>query len=179
MTDLGPRIGDHPHDTLRHVLALQPHGHALEFGVHTGTTLRLIAHHMPVTGFDSFQGLPEDWRPGFGRGRFACTPPDHAGLVIGLYADTLPAYPFPHDIGLVHIDCDLHSSTTTVLNHVGPHLQPGCYIVFDEYHGYPGCEHHEQKAWTEYTATHPTTAWTVIGHGPQQWAIQLTTPGVN
>lgn len=178
MTDLGPRLGDDPLDTLRHVLALQPRGVALEFGVATGTTLTLIAQHMPATGFDSFQGLPEDWRAGFRRGRFACTPPNHPDLIVGLFAHTLPTYPVPPDVGLVHIDCDLYSSTAEVLHWIGPHLTPGCYIVFDEYHGYPGCEHHEQKAWNEYTAR-TTTAWTVIGHGPQQWAIQLTTPGVN
>lgn len=180
MTDLGPRLGRHPHDTLRHVLSLNPRGCAMEFGVAKGTTLRMIAEHMPAFGFDSFQGLPEFWRHGFEKGRFACDPPDihYAQLVFGLFSETLPTFPFPSNIGLVHIDCDLYSSTAEVLRWAGPHLQPGCFIVFDEFHGYPGCEAHEQRAWAEWVADNPVT-WTVIGHGPEQWAIQLTSPEVN
>lgn len=41
------------------------------------------------------------------------------------------------------IDCDLYSSTTTALEHVGPHLRWGTYVVFDEHHTYPGHEEHE------------------------------------
>ena len=62
--DLGPRLGGGDLDTLRHVLSLDLKGEAAEFGVATGTTLALIAQHMFVTGFDSFDGLPEDWRAG-------------------------------------------------------------------------------------------------------------------
>ncbi|SIN50927.1 Bacteriophage protein [Mycobacteroides abscessus subsp. bolletii] len=46
---------------------------------------------MPVIGFDSFTGLPEDWREGFPEGSFAHKPPaiNNTRLVIGRYADTL------------------------------------------------------------------------------------------
>lgn len=173
--DLGPRLGDHPHDTLRHVLSLKPGGLAVEFGVYKGTTLRMIAAVMPVVGFDSFEGLPEDWRPGFGAGRFACPPPNlGVELVIGRFEDTLPtwaAQPHPR-IGFVHIDCDLYSSTTTMLKHIGPLLRSGCYVVFDEFWGYPGAETHEQRAWAEYVGR-TGVQYDVIGHGPEQWAIRL------
>jgi len=177
MTNLGPRLGTHPHDVLSHVLSLHPTGHAVEFGVAGGSTLRLIGEVMAVTGFDSFQGLPEDWRPGFPAGRFACPAPDLPGatLVIGLFADTLPHWTPPGPLGLVHIDCDLYSSTATVLHHLHPHLSEGTYIVFDEYHGYPGCDAHEQLAWQEYAAR-TGISWDVIGHGPEQWAIRLHAP---
>jgi hypothetical protein len=33
---------------------------AVEFGVYTGYSLGLIAQRLPVIGFDSFEGLPED-----------------------------------------------------------------------------------------------------------------------
>ena len=113
--DLGPYLGDDYTSTLRHVLALKPTGYALEFGVAGGTTLRLIAASMPAIGFDSFKGLPEDWRGGFHAGKFACDIPDvgSAELVIGLYVDTLPTWTPPGPIGLVHIDCDLSTSTRT------------------------------------------------------------------
>lgn len=173
--DLGPYLGPDPTDTLHHVLSLRPTGHAVEFGVAKGRTLRLIAEVMSgVTGFDSFQGLPEDWRDGFPAGRFACPVPDVRGadIVVGLFADTLPRWKPPGPIGLVHIDCDLYSSTRTVLAHMGGLMDSGCYVVFDEYHGYPGSELHEQRAWEEY-ASRTGVTWDVIGHGPEQWAIRL------
>lgn len=173
-TELGPRLGDKPLDTLHHILRLKPQGHATEFGVYKGRTLRIIAQHMPTTGFDTFTGLPENWRPGFNKGHFACTPPNipNTQLIIGPFTDTLPNWTPPQPIGLTHIDCDLYTSTKTILKHIWPHLHPNAYIIFDEYHGYPDADQHEARAWHEHqTQHHPT--YQVIGHGPQQWAIQL------
>ncbi|OPZ75333.1 MAG: Demethyldecarbamoylnovobiocin O-methyltransferase [Actinobacteria bacterium ADurb.Bin444] len=172
---LGRNLGDHPHDVLKYVLDKNPQGHAVEFGVYKGTTLALIAEHMPVTGFDSGQGLPEDWRPGFGKGRFAWKQPPavpNADLVIGMFADTLPTWSPPDTLGLVHIDCDLYSSTVTVLRYLEPYLLPGCWIVFDEYHGYPGAEEHEAKAWAEFK-DRTGIKTRVHGHGPEQLAIRV------
>ena len=68
----------------------------------------------------------------------------NAQIVVGLFADTLPAFDFSAigPIGLVHLDADLYSSTKIALEHVGPFLRPGCYMVFDEFHSYKGCEQH-------------------------------------
>ena len=175
--DLGPYVDAH-YALLRHVLMLtlrESFGVALEFGVGEGNSTRDIAGYMPVIGFDSFKGLPEDWREGYPAGMFACEPPriPNCALVIGRFEDTLPDYCFDNmDIGLVHIDCDLYSSTATVLKYVGPHLGRGCYIVFDEWHGYPGCEQGEQRAWREFAADNGI-GWDVIGHSFEQWAIRL------
>ena len=170
-----PETGSH-YELLQHVLTLNPAGIALEFGVGRGESTRLIAAHMPVIGFDSWLGLPEAWRPGFPKGMFAAMPPNgipNADFVDGWYEDSLPDFDFARvDIGLVHIDCDLYSSTATVLEHIGPHLHPGTYVVFDEWHGYTDCEQHEQKSWREFAATTNIT-WTVIGHGEQSWSIQI------
>lgn len=176
---LGPCYAGGPghYSLIAHVLSLNPAGTALEFGVGQGMSTRLIARHMPVIGFDTFQGLPEDWRDGFPAGSFAQTHPpaiDNADFVIGLFEDTLPAADLTliDRVGLVHIDCDLYSATCTVLEHVGPHLQPGCYVVFDEWHGYPGCADFEQRAWREF-ADSTGIHWRVIGHGHEQWAVQI------
>lgn len=153
-------------------------GTALEFGVAGGHTLRRIVEAMPagsrVVGFDSFDGLPEDWREGFAAGTFRTVPPVVLGaeLVAGLYADTLPGWEVPDDITLVHIDCDLYSSTRTVLEHIGPHLAPGCLIVFDEFHGYPGAGDHEARAWQEWADGSGTT-WTVLAEGPEQLLLKI------
>lgn len=174
--DLGPRIAGDDRRLLAHVLACRPHGAAVEFGVGSGGTLAMIAARMPATGFDSFAGLPERWRDGFDAGMFACIPPAVPGadIVTGLFADTLPAFDFAAlgPIGLWHIDCDLHSSTATVLEYIRPHLLPGSYVVFDEYHGYDGCEQHEQRAWREFADT-ANIGWAVIGHGREQWAVRV------
>lgn len=164
---------------LDHALGLvRQAGTALEFGVHTGRTLRRIVAGVPagsrVVGFDSFEGLPEFWRDGFGPGTFRTPPPVVPGaeLVVGLFSDTLPAWPVPSGIVLVHVDCDLYSSTRTVLDHVGPHLAPGTLIVFDEYHGYPGSEAHEALAWAEW-ADGSGARWSVLAEGPEQLLIRV------
>lgn len=175
--DLGPAVDGH-YVLLRHLLHTHqiPHGIALEFGVGSGISTRLIAEHMPVLGFDSFQGLPEDWRDGFPAGSFACDPPDipNAQYVVGLYDDTLPTYCWDglRSIALVHIDCDLYSSTKTVLDNLPLRDLQGAVFVFDEWHGYEGAEEHEQRAWREF-ADRTGIRWTVIGHSFQQWGIRI------
>lgn len=180
--ELGPRIEGDDYAVLSHVLSLEPQGWALEFGVGGATTTRLIAEHMPVIGFDSFDGLPEDWRPdeGFRAGMFAQdTIPQIEGatIVVGLFADTLPAFDWPDAVGLVHLDADLYSSTATALTYAGHLIQPGTYVVFDEFHGYPGAEDHEERAWTEWVLEQ-NLAYEVIGHGREQVAFRAIGRGV-
>ena len=157
----GARTFPRPDATLAHALGLAPRGGmALEFGVYTGTTLRAIAEARGdgrVHGFDSFQGLPEDWRTGFAAGTFGeAEPPDVPGaeLVVGWFADTLPAFldAHPGPVDLLHLDADLYSSTATVLELVGPRLRPGSIVVFDEYLNHPGWEEGEHRAWSEYVS---------------------------
>ncbi|WP_137725767.1 class I SAM-dependent methyltransferase [Prescottella subtropica] len=153
----------HPHDTLRHGLELvKVDGLALEFGVASGTTLRIISESLQPTGhdvwgFDVWTGLPEAWRTGFPAGEFAQqsapTVPG-ARLVSGLFDDTLPGFltDHPGPVAFAHLDADLYSSTRTVLDLVGDRLVPGSVLVFDEYLNYPGWQNHEHRAWTEFVA---------------------------
>ena len=149
----------HPYDTLRFgVGEVAVGGMALEFGVATGATLRIIAEGTPgrpVHGFDVFTGLPEDWRTGFGAGSFAqaqLPEVDGVELVVGLFADTLPAFltEHPGPVALLHLDADLYSAAVTVFDLVGPRLVEGSVIVFDEYFNYPGWQDGEHKAWSEF-----------------------------
>lgn len=169
---------DTGYETLRKVLTEhKPWGWAIEFGVFKGQSLRLIADFMPVIGLDSFHGLPEDWRPGFPKGKFhaAGKPlPHHANAMIvpGLFSDTLPelvSRGLP-PLGLVHIDCDIYSSTVTALNAVVPFIRPGTIFVFDEYHGYPGWEQHEARAWREFCEEHEAEG-DEIAQGEQERAF--------
>lgn len=177
---LGPEFTDGPagvdRSLLAHLLTLEPQGWAVEFGVGTGGTLAMIAATMPVIGFDSFAGLPEPWRPGFPRGMFATKPVlDMPGTTVvpGLFADTVPGYDWPDDLGLVHLDADLYSSTATALDGIGPSLRAGTFVLFDEWYGYDGCEKHEQRAWREFVSRSGIT-WDVVGHGREQWAVRIT-----
>lgn len=158
----GARHFGHPHATLEHALSLAPTGGmALEFGVYTGTTLKIIAARREggVFGFDSFDGLPEDWRAGFACGTFDVeAPPEVPGadLVVGLFDESLPGFlaAHPGPVDLLHVDADLYGSAVTVLEQVGPRLRPGSVVVFDEFFNYPGWEAHEARAWAEYVAAY-------------------------
>jgi hypothetical protein len=111
----------------------QPRGMALEFGVGHGGTLRCIAGAAAfsrVVGFDSFQGLPENWLPEWPKASFSRdgVPPHVPGaeLVSGPFSDTvrpfMQALPADARIRLVHVDCDLYSSTATVLTALAQRL---------------------------------------------------------
>ena len=79
-----------------------------------------------------------------------------AALVVGWFDETLPGFLGQHEgpVDFLHVDCDLYSSTVTVLEHVGPRLRPGSVVVFDEYFNYPGWQGGEHLAWQEYCARH-------------------------
>jgi hypothetical protein len=115
----------------------------LEFGVYRGDSLRWWSEHLRqpearLFGFDSFEGLPTDWRPGLDAGTFKVDAPPQiddgrVSLVVGLFEDTLPDFVLPaHDQLIINIDCDLYASTDTVLRWAEPHLAAGTLIYFDE-----------------------------------------------
>jgi len=131
----------------------------LEFGVFSGRTINALADKLPnhrLYGFDSFEGLPETWRNDFTKGTFKVDvlPQVRANvsLVKGWFDGTLPKFLIDNvgSVGLLHVDCDLYSSTKTVLNLLKDRFRNGSVIVFDEYFNYPGWEQHEYKAFAEF-----------------------------
>ena len=150
-------------DLLRFALARAPQqGLVLEFGVEKGDSLRWIARHTArqVHGFDSFQGLPGDWRgTKETRGKFdrrgkLPSVPANVRLHAGWFDQTIPPFlaATPGSAALVHIDCDIYESTRTVFTLLGERIVSGSWIVFDEYFNYPGWRLHEFKAFQEWTA---------------------------
>lgn len=137
-------------------------GMILEFGVASGETIKHLATTPPlrgrtIYGFDSFRGLPERWG-GYGVGHFACEPPqvpNNVELIIGLFADTLSAFLATHQgsAALIHIDCDLYSSTKTVLEYMADRIVPGTIIQMDEYWI---VQEHERRAFDDWLAS---TMW--------------------
>jgi predicted O-methyltransferase YrrM len=153
-------------DLLSHAMQLRSvAGPILEFGVATGRTINHLASLTAeqIYGFDSFEGLPEDWRTGYGKGRFAQALPmtaPNVRLMVGWFENSLddfvqlcPEGP----ISLIHVDCDLYSSTKTILERLAHRIVPGTILVFDEYFNYPGWEVHEFKAWQEFCAARNVT----------------------
>lgn len=143
---------------------LLANGTVLEFGVATGRTLNHFARCLPektVHGFDGFVGLPEDWTSRMRKGFFARSSlpsvRSNCELWVGWFNETLPGFvkkvQAEQPIALLHVDCDLYSSTVTVLRELEAGIVPGTVIIFDEYINYPGWELDEFKAWHEFVTT--------------------------
>jgi hypothetical protein len=132
----------------------------LEFGVARGNSMRYWSHLLSnpasaLHGFDTFEGLPEDWRLSAAKGAYAAggrTPEISDSRVTfykGLFQQTLPSYSPPsHENLIINIDCDLYSATSFVLNSLAPHIRPGSFIYFDEF----GDPRHEMRAFQEFLA---------------------------
>lgn len=128
----------------------------LEFGVYQGESMRqwvsLNKHEgSRFFGFDSFEGLPEDWREGQAKGHFNVggAAPDindpRVRFVKGWFEDTIP--PFARDFSsrnrlLLHIDADLYGSAMMALVHFGRFMSRGTLLIFDEFYD----RDHEFKA---------------------------------
>jgi hypothetical protein len=135
----------------------------LEFGVWEGYSLRYFAERFThpqsrLYGFDSFEGLPEDWgnKP-TGTFSTAGAVPQIAdprvSFVKGWFQDTLPG--FTQDASnfkgvLVHMDADLYSSTLFVLSQLWAKFD-SFHVVFDEFFG------HETRALYNFTQAFPCT----------------------
>jgi predicted O-methyltransferase YrrM len=148
-------------DHLTYALGQAPEGLALEFGVFKGTTINHLARLAPdrrFFGFDSFTGLPESWAGArysainFDRKGRRPKVADNVTLIEGWFEETLPGFLSSHadPVGFVHVDCDIYSSTKTVLELLAPRLRQGAIIAFDEFFNYKGYELHEYKAFFEF-----------------------------
>lgn len=135
-------------------------GQLLDLGVYKGASTRRLASIFPdaiIHGFDSFEGLPDDWAhvPRGAFGDIAGTlpeMPENVQLYKGWFSDTLPVWRTEYEgpISMLRVDCDIYSSTVDIFDAVGEMLHPECVIVFDELIGYYGWQHHEHKAFAEF-----------------------------
>jgi hypothetical protein len=139
---------------------IDPTGLILEFGVFRGATIRMIArrHRLRrIHGFDSFEGFPDDgrrdWKVDFSNDGRLPRVPANVTLVKGYFDATLPDFVAAHSgesIALLHIDCDIYSSTKTILDHCREMIRPGCLIVFDELLHYNHFLSNEMLAFWEF-----------------------------
>lgn len=154
-----------------------------EFGVYKGETVNFIASKTPNTvhGFDSFDGLPEDWREGFEKGTFQMNGlpkvRDNVRLVKGWFNESLPGWrqQNPGPLAFAHLDADLYSSTKCVLDLLSDRIVPGTVLQFDEYFNYPGWQEGEYKAFMEFADEH-NVEFTYLGYtfNHEQVAVQIT-----
>ena len=134
-----------------------PQGLVLEFGVRFGVSIRQIAElaQQEVHGFDSFVGLPEAWHdePQGSYSTYGVMPevPSNARLYKGWFEATLPEFLQlrPEPVRFLHIDCDLYSSTRTVLNLLAAQVVRGTVLVFDDYLGHEHWREDEFRALQE------------------------------
>lgn len=153
-------VADHVRSAL--AAAARPLSSALilEFGVWRGVSIRRLARRFPgarIEGFDSFQGLPDDgrsdWPLAFPVRRLPAVP-GNVRLVPGFFSETLPAFTqgLAPDLAvdLVHVDCDIYSSTRSVFQNLGPWLRPGTVILFDELVNYMEFPENEFFAFYEF-----------------------------
>jgi hypothetical protein len=136
----------------------------LEFGVYRGETFRewCALNQNPDSrffGFDSFEGLPEDWNPRRPKGAFDTGGrlPElddvRAEFVVGWFQHSLAAFVRsyrPQDQLVVHVDCDLYSSTLYCLSTLDSVIAPGTVIIFDEFYD----SLHEYRALTDYCSAY-------------------------
>lgn len=159
---------------------LIPEGLCCEFGVYQGRTLIPFAKALSprkIYGFDSFQGLPEEWCAAVPIGSFRSDPnamvlPDNAELVIGLFQDALRPFMAAHSepFAFCHFDADLYSSTKYVLNTIRQKLAKGAIFIFDEIIGDRPCHEHEARAFSEWV-TEQNIEFQCIGMRHRQSAI--------
>jgi O-methyltransferase len=128
----------------------------LEFGVFQGDSIRqwVSLNQNPESrffGFDSFEGLPENWRGAQGQGHFHVggvapqIPDSRVQFVKGWFEDTIPK--FAKDFCtknrlLLHLDADLYGSSMIPLVHFTRFMSKGTLLIFDEFYD----RDHEFKA---------------------------------
>jgi hypothetical protein len=134
----------------------------LEFGVAAAHSFKWwlaknTNPHSEFHGFDTFEGLPEDWGRHFRKGDMSAALPDiadkRAFFYKGIFQETLHGFIKENEAGLrqkpkvIHMDADLFSSTIFVLSQLYPYLNKGDIIFFDEFN----VANHEYFAYKIFT----------------------------
>lgn len=132
----------------------------LEFGVCGGDSFMWWLNNSRHSnscfyGFDTFEGLPENWGS-FRKGDMAANIPvvndARAKFLKGLFQDTLPGFLRETSLSagkrmVLHLDADLFSSTLFVLTSMAPYLKKGDVLLFDEFN----VPNHEFAAFKMFT----------------------------
>lgn len=135
----------------------------IEFGVAAGHSFKWWLEQNKDTqskfyGFDTFDGLPEDWGP-FKKGSFSnanelpVINDDRGKFYKGLFQQTVPSFVKELDNtkrNVLMMDADLYSATLYALTSLAPYLKKGDIIFFDEF----VVPTHEFKAFLDFTQSY-------------------------
>ncbi len=151
-------------------------GYFIELGVSKGESLLYFAKEKPACtfyGFDSFEGLPEDWygacdpKGTYGNDSYEvlCEHSENIKIIQGLFEETVPKFveqmrnksslngensekkqPY---ISFMHLDANIYSATKFALDNFMDFFDEGTVLVFDDFLAYPGYKNNEFKAFHE------------------------------
>ena len=140
-------------------LEIKEEGLYLEFGVHKGKSINFLSKLIKdkiIYGFDSFEGLKEDWKGTQAtKGTFNLKGKipslnKNVSPIKGWIQDTLPIFlKRSENINFVHIDVDTYDTSNFILKIIKPFLNDGAIILFDELYNCIGWEENEYKALIE------------------------------
>ena len=127
-----------------------------EYGVWRGEAFQyLIKTFKKGYGFDTFEGIPEDWHDEKA-GTYSSDgniPQIEGGeFIVGKFEDTLPGFfskPRPK-ASIINFDADLYSSTICALNFSKPVIDKHTILIFDEFIANATWEQDEYKALNEF-----------------------------
>ena len=129
-----------------------------EFGVWMGDSFRyLMKSYEKGFGFDTFEGLPEDWRsvPKGSYSSFGNVPEISGGeFIVGEFDKTLPTF-FATErpkAALINLDADLYGSTLSALKNARSVIDEQTVIIFDEFIINKGWQQDEFRALNEFCA---------------------------
>lgn len=131
----------------------------LEFGVYKGDSINFLSTFTKkIYGFDSFEGLKENWKGFSGierdtfniKGNLPKTN-DNVVLIKGWFQETLIPFLEKNNpkINFVNIDCDTYDTAKFILKNIKKYLLKNSIIIFDELYNYPGYDVNEYKALNE------------------------------
>src|SRR5271163_487624 len=135
-----------------------------EFGVFEGESIKFWAAmnrnvESRFFGFDSFEGLPEEWNrdnpAGFysAHGKIPEIEDSRVEFVTGWFQKSMPAFLASHrpkNPLVIHSDSDLYSSTLYSLTAMNFLMAPGTIIIFDEFYD----PLHEYRALQDFAAAY-------------------------
>jgi len=117
-----------------------------EFGVCGGSSFQwwldnTVNKDSKYYGFDTFEGLPEDWgtyKKGEMNSKVPTVDDQRALFIKGLFQESVPPFLKETTIDeskrtILHLDADLFSSTLFTLTTMAPYLKKGDILMFDEF----------------------------------------------
>ena len=136
----------------------------LEFGVFRGDSINLFSEflrkkNLTIYGFDSFDGLEEEWSMNeynpigtFSLNKKKPKVSNNVKLIVGKVQETLENFlkeNYGKKITFAHLDMDTYTPTKFTLEKIKPLLNKGSILLFDQFYGFPNWQDHEFKAFKE------------------------------